>query len=164
MGLRTIMLTGDHRQVAQAVAETARIDQVIAEVLPQNKAEVIQRLQREGAIVAMVGDGINDAPALAQADLGIAVSSGTDIAREASDVTLIGDDLRGVSYAIDLSRHMLLTIKQNLFWSFLYNIIGIPLAAGLFGLTLNPVYAAFAMACSSVCVVSNSLRLRGYRP
>ena len=167
MGLKTMLLTGDHRQVAQAIAGAAGIDEVMAEILPEHKAEVIQRLQRDGAVVAMVGDGINDAPALAQADIGIALGSGTDIALEAADITLIGDDLRGVLIGIDLSRRTLRTIKQNLFWAFVYNIIGIPLAAGAlagYGLTFSPVYAALAMACSSIFVVSNSLRLRSYSP
>ena len=168
LGMKVFMLTGDNQRVAQAVAEKVGVDEFYAEVRPEQKASYVKKLQKQGYRVGMVGDGINDAPALAQADVGIAMGSGTDIAMEASDITLVCGRLSSVPVAIELSQATIRNIKQNLFGSFFYNSLGIPIAAGVlypfFGLLLNPMIAAAAMAMSSVTVVSNALRLKRFRP
>ena len=168
MGRRVVLLTGDNQRTANAIARQIGVDQVIAQVLPQDKAKCVAQLQQQGQRVAMVGDGVNDAPALAQADVGLAIGAGTDIAIESADVVLMKSSLLDIPAAMDLSRAVLRNINQNLFWAFFYNSIGIPVAAGVLypalHLTLNPMLAAAAMSLSSVCVVSNALRLRGWKP
>jgi len=166
-GIQVIMMTGDNHQTADAVAKQLGIDQVFAEVMPEDKASKIKELQSQGRIVAMAGDGVNDAPALAQADVGIAFASGTDVAIESADITLLKSDLNGILRARNLSKSTMKNIRQNLFFAFIYNIIGVPIAAGVLfpvlGLLLSPMIASAAMTFSSVSVIANALRLRGLK-
>ena len=163
-GVRLVMVTGDNRSTAERVAQKLGVDEIEAEVFPHEKIEVVRRLQLQGRVVAMAGDGINDAPALAQADVGIAMGTGTDIAMESAGVTLVKGDLRGIARALRLSRGTMRNIRQNLFFAFLYNTLGVPVAAGVlypvFGLLLSPIIASAAMTFSSVSVIGNALRLR----
>jgi len=165
--IRIVMITGDSRTTANAVGAKLNIDEIVAEVLPNQKAEIVKRFQAEGHKVAMAGDGINDAPALAQSHVGVAMGTGTDVAMESAGVTLVKGDLRGIVRARKLSRATMGNIKQNLFFAFIYNVMGVPIAAGVlypfFGLLLNPMIAAAAMSFSSVSVIGNALRLRGVK-
>ncbi len=164
LGIKVVMLTGDNKNTANYIATQIGIDEVVAEVMPEDKLNKIKSLQAEGNVVAMAGDGVNDAPALAMADVGIAMATGTDVAIESAGITLLGGDISKLVKAIKLSRMTMRGIKQNLFWAFFYNIVGIPLASGVFfpffGWLLSPVFAGFAMAMSSVSVVGNSLRIK----
>ena len=166
-GLRLVMLTGDNERTARAVAAKLNLDEVVADVLPDQKRAVIERLQREGRVVAMAGDGINDAPALAQASVGIAMGTGTDVAMESAGITLVKGDLRGLVRALRLSRATMKNIRQNLFLAFIYNAIGVPVAAGILypftGVLISPIWASAAMTLSSVSVIGNALRLRRLR-
>jgi Cu+-exporting ATPase len=166
-GIRLVMLTGDNKTIAQEIARSLGIDEFRAEVLPGQKAEIVRALQKEGRVVAMAGDGINDAPALAQADVGIAMGTGTDVALESAGITLLKGDLEGILRARNLSQATMRNIRQNLFFAFIYNSVGVPIAAGVlypfFGILLSPIFAAAAMSFSSVSVIANSLRLRSVR-
>ena len=168
LNIDTIMLTGDNKNTAEAIKEKVGISKVIAQVLPEDKEKEVAKLQKQGKTVAMIGDGINDAPSLARADIGIAIGAGTDVAIESADIVLMNSDLIDAATSIKLSKAVIKNIKQNLFWAFFYNSIGIPLACGIlynaFNLKLNPMFAAAAMSLSSVCVVTNALRLKAFKP